>query len=132
MKLLEKEGVVVAPVVVARPTIETRPEIAVRGRVVRRARRNPLVGVCARAATFGLAVGAVYVTSTLAGYVVLERARQGARHGAERAAYARAEAKAAREGIETLTNPTALRAWADAHGFVAGSNPESVKTVAQR
>jgi hypothetical protein len=132
MKLLEKEGVVVAPVVVARPTVETRPDIAVRGRVVRRVRRNPLAEVCTRTAVLALAVGSVYVTSTLAGYVVLERARQSARHGAERAAYARAEAKAAREGIEALTNPAALRAWADAHGFVAGSNPEPVKTVAQR
>jgi hypothetical protein len=63
-------------------------------------------------------MGLTYVFSTLAGYVSLEGARQTARRGIERATYARAEAKEARTAIEALTNPTALRAWADGHGFV--------------
>jgi len=126
MKLLERENTVVLPPVrpVAAPRREVRPEpvvrpdIHVRARVVTRPRVRRKSDLGARVVTFGAIMGLTYVFSTLAGYVSLEGARQTARRGIERATYARAEAKEARTAIEALTNPTALRAWADGHGFV--------------
>ena len=130
MKLLDREEIVVPKTrtvvtprsVVPRPT--SKPTIKVRARVVTRPVTRRKANVAARAATFVAILGLTYVSSTLAGYVALERARQTTRHGADRATYARQEAQKAREAIETLTNPTALRVWADAHGFVAGQAPE--------
>lgn len=125
MKVLEREREVVsrqpgARALVAPRPVE-RPRIEVRGRVTTRSapRRNAaLETLCNRTVAFAAILGVTYVGSTLAGYVTLERARQSARHGEARATYARAEAQEARASIEALTNPTALRAWADAHGFV--------------
>jgi hypothetical protein len=125
MKLLEKEEVVVRTPrqVVGRPV--AKPTIAVRARVVTRPakRKRGFDLLAARATAFAAIVGLTYVSSTLAGYVALERARQSARHGAERAGFARREAKEAREAIESLTNPTALHAWANSRGFVAEEAP---------
>jgi hypothetical protein len=126
MKLLEREETVVPKtrtVVAPRPV--AKPEIKVRARVVTRPATRRKSNVAARAATFVAILGLTYASSTLAGHVVLEGARQKTRHGADRAAYARQEAKKAREAIEALTNPTVLRVWADAHGFVAGEAPKS-------
>ena len=129
MKLLEKEQIevaipprVVAPRPVAKPTIRVRARVASR-RASTRSRNAELFA--ARTIMFCAIMGLTYVSSTLGGYVMLERARQQGRHGAERAAYARVEATSARESIEALTNPAALGAWAKAHGFVPGgaSNP---------
>ena len=125
MKLLEREEIVVPKtrtVVAPRPV--AKPTIKVRARVLTRPATRRKASVAGRAATFVAILGLTYVSSTLAGYVALERARQTSRHGADRAAYARQEAKKAREAIEALTNPTALRVWADAHGFVAGQAPQ--------
>ncbi len=135
MKVLEREEIFEqAPVA---PRHVERTNIAVRGRVAaKHAKRgpSPFADFCNRTVAFACVVGAVYVASTLGGYVVLERARQTARHGAERAKYARGQAKEARESIEALTNPNALRAWAEERGFVAGSQPTKVEDtrVAQR
>lgn len=124
MKLLEREEIVVPKTrTVVAPRSVAKPTIKVRARVVTRPAPRRKSNVGARAATFVAILGLTYVSSTLAGYVALERARQATRHGADRATYARQEAKKAREAIETLTNPTVLRVWADAHGFVAGEAP---------
>ena len=123
MKLLEKDRVVARkahvaaprPVVAPRPV--TKPAIAVRARVVsrpatrRHVRRDEVLN---RVVAFAAILGVTYVGSTLAGYVMLERARQSARHADGRASFDRAEAQAARASIEALTNPTTLHAWADA------------------
>lgn len=137
MKLLEKEEIVTQAPEASAPRYVEKTDIAVRARVATRAAKrqaSPFNDFCARTVLFACLVGGTYVASTLGGYVVLERARQSARHGSERAAYARGQAKEARESIEALTNPTALRAWADERGFVAGSRPDEVKDarVAQR
>ena len=129
MKLLEREKVTThtkARTLVAPRPVGSRsatPKITVRAHVVSRPspRRGAGLGeLCNRIVAFAAVVGVTYVGSTLGGYVMLERARQSARHGEQRAVYARAEAKAARASIEALTNPTGLRTWADAHGFEAG------------
>lgn len=133
MKTLEKEKVVArksrsvaslkpAAHSPAAPSPAVRPTVSVRARVVARPSRRSrvLADLLTRTVVFASVLGVTYFASTLGGYVVLERARQGARHGTERAAYARAEAQEARESIEVLTNPTTLRAWAETHGFVAG------------
>ncbi len=125
MKLLEREKVTThtkARTLVA-PRPVSKPTITVRARVVSRPvpRRGAGLGeLCNRVVAFAAIVGVTYVGSTLGGYVMLERARQIARQGEQRAVYARAEAKAARASIEALTNPAGLRTWADAHGFEAG------------
>lgn len=132
MKLLERENVAVSspsrsvglPRRELRQEPVVRPNLHVRARVVTRPRLRRKSDLGARAFTFGAIMVLTYVFSTLAGYVTLEGARQSARRGMERAAFARSEAKDAREAIEALTNPTALRAWADGHGFVeAGAVP---------
>lgn len=142
MKLLDKEPIVAPRARALMPNAvvrtETLPSISVRARVVRRPKAIPLSatevlnGIVAFAAIFGV----VYVGSTLLGYVGLERARQTARHGADRAAFARSQAEAARASIEALTSPNALGAWATTHGFAPAapitlSKPGSV-LVAQR
>lgn len=126
MKVLEKDQAVArkahtaAPRSVAAPRPVARPRIAVRARVVsrpaisRHARRDAALN---RFVAFVAVLGVTYLASTMLGYVTLERARQSARHAEGRAAFARAEAQEARASIESLTNPAALRAWADAHGF---------------
>lgn len=129
MKLLEKERVVapkaptrraralVAPRLVERPTVVLRTRSAARPSLRRNAALSDATG---RLVVFAAIVGLTYVGSTLGGYVMLERARQTARHGIQRAAFARAEAKQARASIEALTNPADLNAWATVHGFVPG------------
>ena len=100
MKLLEREEIVVPKTrtaTVRRPV--AKPSIEVRARVVTRPATRRKSNVAARAATFVAILGLTYVSSTLAGYVALERARQASRHGSERAVYARQEAKKAREAI---------------------------------
>ena len=122
MKVLERERVVQgkargldAPRPVARPSVSVRSR-----RVAGPARRTAALGaLCGRIVAFAAVVGVAYVGRTLAGYVALERARQGARHGEARASFARTEAESVRASIEALTNPGDLRAWADAHGFEA-------------
>lgn len=125
MKLLDKEEITATEASLAAPRPAVRPNVVVRGRYVaqRAARRGtaPLQEFCGRTFLLACFVGGAYVASTLGGYVVLERARQSARHGAERARYAQAQAKEARASIETLTNPAALRAWAEDRGFVTGA-----------
>lgn len=131
MKLLEREEIVAPKTrTVSAPHSRksrsaAKPTIKINARVVTRPATRRKTNVAGRIATFVAVLGLTYVSSTLAGYVALERARQATRHGSERAAYARQEAKKAREAIETLTNPTVLRVWADAHGFVAGQAPEA-------
>ena len=132
MKVLEKDKVVARKgqarvaraVVAARPV--ARPAVAVRARVLPATKRRSaaLAEFSSRMVVFATLVGLTYVGSTLGGYVMLERARQTARHGTERAAFARAEAREARASIEALTNPSAMSAWATAHGFVAGQATE--------
>ena len=138
MKLLEKERIEVAtptptptPTRVVAPRPVATPTIRVRARVVSRPAPKRSRGaelVVARTVMFCAIMGLTYVSSTLGGYVMLERARQLGRHGAERAAYARVEATSARESIEALTNPAALGAWAKAHGFVPGGAPAEAPT----
>ena len=129
MNLLEKEKIatatpraLVAPRPIAKPTIRVRARVVSYPAARRAARGGQIVG---RLTLFFGLVGLTYVSSTLGGYVMLERARQQGRHGEERAAYARREASAARESIEALTNPAALRVWANGHGFVAGGTKSS-------
>lgn len=131
MKLLEREtvttapqpGRVAAPRPVVRETPVVKPDLHVRARVVTRPKVRRKSGIGGKVVTFGVVMGLTYVFSTLAGYVTLEGARQTARRGIERATFARSEAKEARQAIETLTNPAALRAWADMHGFVEPNAP---------
>lgn len=127
MKLLEKDtalaprGDRIAPSgLVTRPSV--RPNIALRTRIVARPtrRRLALGALVNRTMIFAATMGLAYFASTLGGYVLLERARQDARRGEERAAYAQKEAKEAKEAIEALTNPSTLRMWAETHGFVPG------------
>lgn len=137
MKLLEKETVHVARPRAFAPALPAAPpRVAIRARVVERSvpgRPTKSSGeVLNRIVAFAFILGVTYVGSTLMGYVALERARQGVRQGAERAAFARAEARLARVSIENLTDPAMLHAWADAHGFVAGGALEAPKSPAVR
>ena len=136
MKLLEKDrpatrrAHAAAPRPVASPRSLAKPIVVVRARVVsrpapyRHARRDAALNAVV---AFAAVVGLTYVGSTLAGYVVLERARQSARHADARASYARSEAQSARTSIEALTNPAVLRTWAETHGF-ASAHPALAPT----
>lgn len=122
MKLLERENVEiaaprsrVAPRPIAKPTIRINAHVVA---TPARRRSRSATGLATRLSMLAGLMGITYVSSTLAGYVMLERARQQGRHGEARATYARGEAAAARASIEALTNPATLHAWADAHGFV--------------
>ena len=124
MKLLEKETLV-APRArrVAIEGVAPRNRVKLTACVVpggARRRRLAIEAWANRSVSFAAIVGVVYVGSTLAGYVGLERARQSVRRSEVRAAFARKEAKDARASIEALTSPASLRDWAAAHGFVPG------------
>lgn len=102
------------------------PSVQVRARAVTRpaprTRGVDLSGIAA----FAILAVTIYLVSTMSGYVMLESSRQSSRRAIERAAFARREAKAARESIEALTNPAALRDWAAAHGFLMDQSDASV------
>ena len=107
------------PIIVPRPKPQLRVEQGVR----------PAVGskVLARSALFGALTLSVFFASSLAGQVMVEKARRDGMHAVQRAKDAVKEESLLREQVQSMTRSSAVDTWAQEHGFVA---PEALSAQA--
>jgi hypothetical protein len=99
------------PIIVSRPKTELRVEVGAK----------PAVGsiVLARAALFGVVTLSIFFSSSLAGQVMVEKARRDGLHAVVRAKEATKEEAMLREQVLSMKRSSAIDTWAQENRFVA-------------
>jgi len=132
--------------VIERPSLQPRPSqrpkskprVHVRVQVTerRQARTNPALFIATRAIVFGVICLFTYATSSLAGQVMVEKARRQGIAAKERAIEARRAEATIRERVDSLTSARSIEEWALAHGLQTpplpteeGTKPKGGRTL---
>jgi hypothetical protein len=99
------------PIIVVRPKPQLRVEEGVK----------PAVGsvVLARVAVFGVLTLSIFFSSSLAGQVMVEKARRDNLRAVSRAKEATKEEAMLRDTVQALTRSSAIDTWAQQNNFVA-------------
>ncbi|MGV3616710.1 MAG: hypothetical protein ACO1SV_15390 [Fimbriimonas sp.] len=107
------------PQVGARPASrpKTRPEVRMRVDIQERRGAQPRSAVMMAAMVFVGFFTASYATSSLAGQVMVEKARRLEISARERAREARRTEASLRARVDALTSATSVESWALTHGF---------------
>lgn len=103
----------------SRPLVHTRPQL----RVVTRSRTKVVRIAIARCVMFGVVALATSAASSLAGSVMVEKARRDGIRAVERSRDARAAEAVLRTKVNELTSLSAIQDWAYSHGFEAPDAP---------
>ncbi len=108
------------PIIIARPKPQLRVEVGTR----------PSVGskATARTVIFGVLMFSVFFSSSLAGQVMVEKARREGMRMIERSRATSKEVGLLRDQVQSMTRASAIDAWAQANGLVA---PEALNANAQ-
>ena len=104
------------------PKPRTRPTITIRTEVQERTAARPRSPWGARIAACFTAFVVTYGASSLAGQVMVERARRMEITARERAREARKTEASLRARVDMLKSPGAIEEWATRHGFGTPSN----------
>jgi hypothetical protein len=118
------------PVVSPTPTPEKRrkhrarhrhtgPGPSVRVRTAPRAKAKSRLAISSKLITFAIIVGFTFMASSLAGQVLVEKARREGIRATERARDARKAEAVLRQQVDALQSLDNVEAWATAHGFTA-------------
>lgn len=102
---------------VEKPIIATRPKPQLR--VEQGTRPSVASNSFGRVIAFGALSLAVFFSSSLAGQVMVEKARREGMRAVQRAKDATKEEALLRDKVQALTRESAIDAWATANGFVA-------------
>ena len=100
---------------VSRPVVNTRPRV----RVTSRSRANVAQLVIARCVMFAVVALTTSAASSLAGSVMVEKARREGIRAVDRARDARAAEAILRTKVNELTSVASIQEWALSHGFQA-------------
>lgn len=107
-----------------------------KARTQARARTNVWGSILGGAALFAVVAVATFLASSMAGQVMVEKARREGISAQRRASDARRAEAALRSRISELTGFTAMENWALSHGYIAPDRPnptsQEVTRVAQR
>lgn len=99
------------PIIVTRPKPQLRVEQGVRPRT----RTN----VLAKVVVFGVLTASVFFASSLAGQVMVEKARRDGIRATERLKSAAKEEAILRDRVLSMTRESAIATWAQENGFTA-------------
>jgi hypothetical protein len=108
---------------VQKPIIVTRPKPQLR--VEQGVRPSTLSRVASRAVVFGVLTVGVFFASSLAGQVMVEKARRDGIRASQRLKSASKEQAILRDRVLSMTRASSVSAWAQENGFV------SLDTVAE-
>ncbi len=100
-----------------------------RARSRTRSKSRTSVNVAAYAFSFVVLTGGFYLASSLAGQVMVEKARREGIGARKRAYQANLAESSLRRSIDELTSFSSLEAWAAGHGFVAADQKPLVPTT---
>jgi len=100
------------PIIIARP--KAKPEL----RVEQGTKPSVLTLILSRAVLFALLTLGIFFASSLAGQVMVEKARRDGLRAVERNKAATKEVALIRESVQALTSSTAIQAWAERNGFI--------------
>jgi hypothetical protein len=99
------------PIIVTRPKPQLRVEQGVRPRAAS--------SVLAKTVVFGVLTLGVFFSSSLAGQVMVEKARRDGIRATERLKAAAKEEAILRDRVLSMTRESAITAWAQENGFVS-------------
>jgi hypothetical protein len=102
---------------VQKPIVVTRPKPQLR--VEQGIRPSTLSRVVARSVVFGVLTLGIFFASSLAGQVMVEKARRDGIRAAERLKTAGKEQAILRDRVLSMTRSSTVSAWAQENGFVS-------------